>query len=108
VVSPLRVSDQRRIRSASAIGFADPQKSFTFSVVVSVNDVTFTFGFVRRRVTLELLRRRTHGQVSQGAAEDINVVGDRQPFLPWRIAYPAVDWDLNYLRAKENVTCGEV
>jgi hypothetical protein len=62
----------------------------------------------RRRVTPEVLRRRTHGQVSQGAAEDINVVGDRQPFLPPADLLASVGWDLNYLRAKQNVTCGDV
>jgi hypothetical protein len=80
---------------------ADPQKSVKFSLVVSVNDVTFTFGS-------SFLRRRTHGQVAQGAAEDINVDGHRQPFLPRADRVGSVEWDLNYLRAKENVTCGEV
>jgi hypothetical protein len=48
------------------------------------------------------------GQVALGAAEDINVDGDRQPFLPPADRVASVEWDLNYLRAKENVTCGEV
>jgi hypothetical protein len=85
---------------------ADPQKSVSFSAVGSVNDSIFTFGFVRHRVTLEILRRRTHSQVSQGAAEDINDDGESQPFLPPADRVAGVDWDLNYLRAKENVTSG--
>jgi hypothetical protein len=70
-------------------------------VVVAVNDVAFTFGFVRHPVTLEILRRRTHGQVSQGAAEDINGDGESQPFLPPADPVAGGDWDLNYLHAKE-------
>jgi hypothetical protein len=98
VATPLEL--ERRHRSA------DPQKSVCFSVVVSVNDVTFTFGFVRHRVTLEILRRRTHRQVSQGAAEDINGDGQSQPFLPPADPVAGVDWDLNYLHPEENVTSG--
>jgi len=49
-----------------------------------------------------------HGQVALGAAEDINVVGHRQPFLPPADRVAGLDWDLNYLRLEENVTSGEV
>ena len=44
----------------------------------------------------------------QRAAEDINVDGDRQPFLPLYDPVDGVNWDLNYLHAKENVRFRQV